>query len=951
MSGLHEALLEISAAISGDVHSSKLQRGIYSTDASMYQIEPLGVVYPASNDDLISIVDIARKHQTPLLPRGGGTSLAGQTVGEAIVLDFTKYMNEVLEFDPDKGSMLVQPGITRDEVNAIAHKSRLEFAPDPATSSRATIGGMIANNSSGTKSILYGKTSDHVLGLRVLLADGTILELGEINSNASSSDLTNTINASKANSILTSLREIIEANKAEIEERFPKTMRRVSGYPLDNLLDNNSNIAHHVFIGSEGTLGVILEARIRLVRLPEKKGIAVLQFGNGLNAVKAVQHILPFNPAAIEILSRELIDYSRKNIATRSQAGFIDSDTDSILLVEFYDDTLEQIETRATRLFDKLTGESLGIFFGWYPEGEIYNNAWSIRKKGLGLLMGEPGDRRPLAFIEDAAIPVGVLPEYISRVLEVCEKYEVPATYYAHASVGVIHVRPFLDLREEGDIEIMKKISEEVFQLVIEYGGAWSGEHGDGLARGEYIRRYFGDKLYAAFREVKELFDPEYLMNPGKIIDPPVMTSNLRYGVGYHDKPFDSVYRYPEQRNFHTAVHQCSGLGSCRKVQSGTMCPSYMVTREEVHSTRGRANALRLAMSGQLSDKGLLDDELRDAMDLCISCKACKAECPSSVDMSRLKSEVQQLQYDNGRITLRDKLIRDSARMSKRFAGSIAPAVNAIQDTSLFRNISAQFIGFDKRRKLPEYAKQTFADWFKANYADTDHEKRVGLFADTYTNYHEPEIGKAAVGVIQALGYNIDLLEGCCQRPKISHGFLKDARQSALNTCRNIQSYGYDVLVCEPGCASAFTDDLPDLISDQQASNSIKSKVLPIEKWLERHLDELANSAIYCDHGKMLLHGHCHQKALYGTSSIHKIFRALDVEIVEPDSGCCGMAGSFGYEKEHYQISEKMYERVLGPAIRENHQLPVAASGFSCRHQINHFSRLNPVHWLELLSI
>ena len=925
-------------SIEGELYLDDLRRGVYSTDASIYQIIPSAVVYPKSNADLQAIVKYASETGVPILARGGGTSLAGQAVSEGIVIDFTKYMHQVLEYNSEERWIRVQPGISRDEVNTYVAGDRLEFAPDPATSSRATVGGMIANNSSGTKSILYGKTSDHVLELTVLDADGRIRNLkpGSVGDHAS-------------DPLLFDLHRIVKDNKELIKEKFPKTMRRVNGYPLDELLEEKPWNPQLIYVGSEGTLGIILDAKINLVPLPKYKAVGVVQFANTIDAVKAVEHMLPFDPAAIEILSDDLLNYSKKNLSTKHMCEWIDGSPMSVQIVEFYSDTREDIEDRAGRMFSRLEELGLGYAFKLHHEGETYDHVWSIRKRGLGLLMGEPNDSRGIAFIEDAAVPVEKLPAYIERVLDICASHEVEATYYAHASVGVIHVRPLMNLRDAGDIDKMKTIARQVFDLVVEYGGAWSGEHGDGLVRSPFLQDYFGEQMYSVLREVKQLFDPRGIFNPGKIIDPPPMDKDLRYGPEYHDGLFVPEYQYRDQKSFHTAVHQCTGIGSCRKVEGGTMCPSYMATREEVHSTRGRANALRLAMSGQMGDKGLADPAMMEAMDLCLSCKACKAECPSSVDMARLKSEVLQVHYDKHGTSLRDRLIRDSAQTAARIAGPFAGVVNRVQKSGVFRKTIESVAGIDRRRVLPTYAQSSFTSWFKSNYNDQGFGKRIGLFADTYLNYHEPSVGQAAVHLIQKLGFDIDLLEGCCQRPRISHGFLKLAKKAGASTCDGILAYDGIVLAVEPGCASALTDDMPDLMEHNDRANAIKSKVVPIGLWLADQI-ESADVNIACSSKEVFLHGHCHQKALVGTGHVHRVLRAAGAVVYEPDSGCCGMGGSFGYEKEHYEISKKLAERVLLKDLVNYPDAAVAASGFSCRHQIEHFSGRKVVHWLELLE-
>ncbi len=570
-------------------------------------------------------------------------------------------------------------------------------------------------------------------------------------------------------------------------------------------------------------------------------------------------------------------------------------------------------------------------------------------------MLGVKGDKTPLPFIEDSGIPTKHLPEYIDRTLKICKKHGTEAAMYAHASVGVIHVRPILDLRQAKDIERFKRISEETFELVKEYGGSWSGEHGDGLVRSYKLKEFFGDHVYGLLRQVKQLFDPENLMNPGKIIDAPPIDQNLRYGAAYQDLPLDTIYKYKEDGNFENAVHMCTGVGECRKMQGGTMCPSFKATREEEHSTRGRANALRLAMSGQLKD-GLTNPEVIDALDLCLSCKACKSECPSNVDMAKLKSEVWQKKYDAEGINLRERFIRNSTEMADKFSGALSGIVNGIQKTKLFRASLEKLAGIEKERILPEYAAQPFYKWFSKNYQPTKNpSKKVVLFADTYLNFHEPNIGIAATELLQSLGYEVILANvGCCQRPKISNGFLRDAKKEGTKTVQQLDKYfqqGLNVVVCEPSCASALTDDLSDLIDDEGLAQRLKNHVKMIDVFIH---DEIETGHIQSDLqptvNKIFIHGHCHQKAIYGTKSMKQLLSNEAVE--EIPSGCCGMAGSFGYEKEHYELSKKIGEEILFPFIEKEVQKEDAlvACGFSCRHQIEHFTGKKAVHWVELFQ-
>lgn len=698
--------------LGGDVLSDEYSLAIYSTDASVYQIRPLAVVAPKNDEDVIAAIKIARDNKVKILPRGAGTSLAGQTVGESMVMDFSKYMNQILEINEKDSWVRVQPGLVLDVLNSNLNKYKLHFAPDPATSSRANIGGMVGNNSSGTKSILYGKTVDHVLEANIVLADGTRLKLNniskeEINIKISKDD--------REGLIYKNFKNIIEQNSEEIEKRFPKVMRRVGGYNLDEFIKTDDWNLSKLITGSEGTLATTLDVKLNLEPLPAHKSVCVVHFTDLLDAIRAVEPMLAFNPAAVEILDKTVIDLSRENLTTKQSCHFIDGNPEAILIVEFYGDGKEGVLARPTQMVEKLKELKTGYAFPIFPEGNDYDDVWTIRKKGLGLMLGIKGDKKPLPFIEDAGIPKASLPEYIDRVLKICHKHNTEAAMYAHASVGVIHVRPILDLRQQIDIERFRKIADETFDLVMEYGGSWSGEHGDGLVRSEYNEKFFGTQLYNAFIEIKMLFDPYNLMNPGKIVEAPSITQNLRYGADYSDAEVQTQYRYNMDETFKDSVHMCTGVGECRKILGGTMCPSFKATRDEEHSTRGRANAMRLAMSRQLDKDGLASERLHEVLDLCLSCKACKSECPSNVDMAKLKSEVSQMYYDKNGTKLRDRLIRDSSKMAAMLSGKMAGITNSIQSTRLFRFAMEKAVGFDRRKKLPEYANETFGQWFAKN--------------------------------------------------------------------------------------------------------------------------------------------------------------------------------------------------------------------------------------------
>jgi FAD/FMN-containing dehydrogenase/Fe-S oxidoreductase len=937
----------------GDVLDDEYSLGMYATDASIYQVMPLAVVLPKDESEVKKAVEVARNNKIKILPRGGGTSLAGQTVGEALVIDFSRYMTKILEFNEPERWVRVQPGVIRDELNEEMAKFNLHFAPDPATSSRANVGGMVGNNSSGTKSILYGKTVDHILEAKVLLADGTELLLKKFTPREYE------LKAHQANregEIYHKFQETILHNKTEIKQRFPKVMRRVGGYNLDEYVYTDQWNLAKLITGSEGTLAVILEVKLNLEPLPKFKSVAVVHFSELMEAIKAVQPMLPYHPSAIEILDKTVLDLSRENLTTKLHCHFIENNPAAILIVEFYGDSFENVMQRPREMIEKLKHLGLGYAYPLFPSGKEYDDVWVVRKKGLGLMMGIKGEKKALSFIEDAAIPLEVLPEYIENVLKICAKHNTEVSMYAHASVGVIHVQPLLNLRLQQDIENLKNITDETFELVVKYGGSWSGEHGDGLVRSSYNERFFGTQLYNAFRDIKHLFDPENLMNPGKIVDAQTIEQNLRYGTKYADKEIKTAFQYRAENSFRESVHMCTGVGECRKTLGGTMCPSFKATRNEEHSTRGRANALRLAMSGQLDNEGLTSKRLHQVLDLCLSCKACKSECPSNVDMSKMKGDVLQMYYDEHGTTLRDRLIRDSTMAAQHLSGVLSRPVNFIQKTKLFRFILQQLAGFDKRRILPAYGKEQFYKWFEREGNNNFRgNKKVVLFADTYLNFYEPQIGISALELLNSCGYEVILANvGCCQRPKISHGFLRAAKKGGTKTIEGLKKYldqGYTIVVCEPGCASALNDDLADLIDDETTATQLQEQVMMIDVFLAREIETGNLSRSFeAVAENILIHGHCHQKALYSTKGMKTIFGRTGQTVTEIPSGCCGMAGSFGYEKEHYAISQKIGEEILFPAVRSmKNGTIVVANGFSCRHQIEHFTGVKPKHWVEVI--
>lgn len=940
--------MALQQAVRGEVRFDAVSRMLYRTDASIYELEPLGVVVPKDEADVIATVKIAAEQQAAVLPRGGGTSLAGQSVGAAVHVDFSKYMNRILEFDPDERWVRVQPGLVLDELNAYLQPYGLMFAPDVSTSSRANIGGMIGNNSCGAHSIIYGKTIDHVQELKAVLADGSQAVLGplddeECERRAHWDGL--------EGRIYRAVRRIVHAHEASIRTGFPQVMRRVSGYNLDEFIDGAPFDLSKLVVGSEGTLCAVVEARLNLVELPAHKGLVAVHFHDLVEAMEANLTALETAPVASELIDKILLDQTKGSLEHAPSRRFLTGDPAALLIVEYYADSKAELDRKLNELEERLNARGMGYAFARAVAAGDQQAIWALRKAGLGLLMGMKGDPKPQPGVEDTCVPVAHLPDYVRRVVALMEELGIEAEYYGHASVGLLHIRPIFSLKDPEGIRLLRQIEESMSDMVREYGGTVSGEHGDGLARSEWIAKMFSPELVAAFVEVKDAFDPQGIMNPGKITRPPRMDEHLRYHEGYQTAKVETFFSFSEAGGFQEAVEMCSGVGHCRKKLVGTMCPSYMATLDEEHTTRGRANALRAALSGALPD-GLQSEEVHRVMDLCLECKACKAECPSSVDMAKLKYEFLAHYHRQHGYPLRSRLFADIARIS-RLGSALAPLSNWIGRSGFNRWLLDALLGIDRRRHLPAFARQPFSRWFASRRPAGGRKGRVVLFNDTFVEYNEPAIGRAATTILERAGYEVVLAEGkvCCGRPLISKGFLERARALAQ---RNIEvlapwaEQGVPIIGLEPSCASALSDDYLDLV-DHPQSRRVAEQVVLLEDFLVRAapLDlEFTEAA-----RQILVHGHCHQKALTGTAATMAVlnmpprFRAEEIP-----SGCCGMAGSFGYEKEHFEISRAVGQERLFAVLEEAaEEVEIAAVGTSCRHQIADFTGRRARHWAEIL--
>jgi FAD/FMN-containing dehydrogenase/Fe-S oxidoreductase len=932
---------ELEAKIEGEVRFDTITRALYSTDASVYQIQPLGVVIAKNREDILRALEICHRFRCPLTIRGGGTSQGGQSIGHGVQIDISKYYNRILEVNAEERWVRVEPGIVLDELNAQLAPAGLRFAPDISTASRATIGGMMANNSSGARSVLYGKTIDHVLEQVVALSDASIVHFRDIPpSQAPAGD---TLEAACYRTVM----RLASEHAAEIDRRYPKILRRVGGYNLDEFVDSSKpvNLAK-IMVGSEGTLGVVLEAKLRLVPLPKAKAVMVIPFADLLESLAATPVILLHKPSAVEVMDKAILDNTRQNAALdRIRNTFIAGDPSATLCVEFYADRKEDLPPRLAALEADLRSRNLGYAYHSETDPAAQARIWSLREAALGLSMAMKEDAKSISFVEDTAVAPEKLRDFIERFLAIIHRHETTAGIYAHASVGCLHVRPVINLKTEQGIRKFEAIAQEVADLVLEFGGALSGEHGDGFVRSPFMRQMFGPVLYETFREIKRTFDPLGILNPGKIVDAPPLTANLRFGAGYQTPNPVTWFDYSEYGGLGGAVEMCSGVGACRKKLSGTMCPSYMATREESDTTRGRANVLRLAMAGRLGESGLGDEGVYQVLDLCLECRACKSECPVGVDMARFKSEFLADYWSRHGTPLRARALGNIHRLSV-WGSRFAPVSNWISSSPPVRWLNEKLLDVDQRRSLPAWKRDTFERWLSRRRTGAGN-KPVTLFNDTFTNHYDPEIGIAALEILERGGCRVDVVRpGCCGRPLISQGMLAEARAQAatlVDSLFPIASRGEKILFCEPSCLSAVKEDAPSLLrGDLQKKAQTVAAACQLFEQFAAELD----LPLRPGPDKILLHGHCHQKSmglLPATMSL--LSRIPSTTVVDLDAGCCGMAGSFGYTRQHYDVSEAIANRRLLPAVKAMKSGEIlVAPGTSCRRQVAELNGLNVVH-------
>ncbi|HVS23278.1 MAG TPA: FAD-binding and (Fe-S)-binding domain-containing protein [Gammaproteobacteria bacterium] len=960
--------------IEGDVLFEAGDRGRYSTDASIYQIEPLGVVVPRTDADALRALEIAAEAGVPLLPRGAGTSQCGQTVAAALVLDTSKHLNRLLDVDVANRTAWVEPGLVLDELNARLKPHGLWYPVDVSTSAQATLGGMAANNSCGARSLRYGNMVHNVLAAETWLTSGETVVFGEVARDGAAAHAQGTAAAADRHRELVALvRALRERERDEIAARVPHVQRRVAGYNLDMASSGAFNMAH-LLVGSEGTLGYFRKLKLKLAPLPRHKVLGIVHFPTFHRAMELTRHIVELEPTAVELVDRTMIGLSREIASFRATVDkTIRGEPGAVLLVEFAGEELAPQAAKLERLDELIADLGLPGSVVAIEDPALQRDVWEVRKAGLNIMMSMKGDGKPVSFIEDCAVPLEHLADYTDRLTRVFEKHGTRGTWYAHASVGCLHVRPVLDMRTADGALKMRAIAEEACALVKEYKGSYSGEHGDGLVRSEWIAPMLGSRLAGAFAELKRAFDPKGLMNPGKIVAPQKMDDRrlFRFKPGYDTTPLKTALDWSEHevgehnrgRGFAAAVEMCNNNGHCRKFDAGTMCPSYRVTRDERHATRGRANSLRLALSGQLGAGALDSRELYDTLALCVSCKGCKRECPTGVDMARMKIEFLHQYHRRHPRTLEDKLVAHLPRYARR-AAALAPLLNLRDRVPGLAALSERVLGFAARRSLPRWRR----DWFRgqrevpAAAAGADDAARdVVLLADTFNTYFEPENLRAAVRVLAAAGYRTQVADGgerplCCGRTYLATGMVEEARAEAARLRAALApqvARGVAVVGLEPSCVLGLRDEFRTLLPGTE-TEALAAAALTFEEFVvrERAAGRFRLELRAPRFARALVHGHCHQKAFGAMPSVVAALRlvpGLKVETIE--SSCCGMAGAFGYQARHVDVSLRMAELALLPAVRAaGADTVIVADGTSCRHQILDGTAREALHVARVLA-
>lgn len=936
---LEEAL---KAVVNGDIHFDAISRRIYSVDASIYEVEPLGVLLPKSIKDLVAAVNIARKAKVPVVPRGAATGITGGCLGEGLIIDTSKYLNQILDINIEEEYVWCEPGVVQDRLNDALAPSGYRLGPDTSTGNRATIGGMLANNSAGARSLRYGKMSDHVLEVQLLLANGEPINFSHCTWTEKRGQ------KSTEGRIYDALFAIREKYMEEIKRRFPDIPRRVSGYNLNALIEENGVNVGKLIAGSEGTLGIITAVKMRIAKKPKQSGLVLIFVDDMTAAMRRIPDILAHNPLAVEMLDNKILESGKSAPSLRGKTTWIESIPEALFVIEFDADDETSLQKK---MADCKNSIHMGTKTLLVTSPEEMANVWAVRKAGLGLLLSKRSYSRAIAFIEDISVPPTRLADFMTEFRAYLASVGKDAGIYGHVGSGCMHIRPYIDLRDTNDQQLMLKIINDVADLLVKYGGTPSGEHGDGLVRSWLNKKIFGEQLYNAFLEVKAAFDPHNLMNPNKIVNGPPLLEHLRLTPETHIQQIDTFLDFSKEGGFPLAVDMCNGNGQCRKAEN-LMCPSFQASNDEYHTTRARAQTLRGIINSKVPLDTLTSKEVYDVLDLCLECKGCKTECPSQVDMAKMKAEVLYKYNEKHGIPLRAHLF---ARIGDLYnaATPIRGIFNWIAQSALSKALMSA-IGITPKRSLPPIAKERFSQWLQKHEISLDGD--VVLFNDTFTEFNFPGIGTSAYNVLKAMGFSPVVPPWhCCGRPALSKGLLPLARKKATALIELLHPYaerGIPIIGLEPSCILTIKDDHPSLVTQElrDKANTVAAMCTTFDSFLVKNLDKLSiRSATPLN---ILFHTHCHQKALVGSQATLSLLRAIgNTTVNEIPSGCCGVAGSFGYEKEHYDFSVAIGNLHLIPAVNAAPQESVLiANGTSCRSQITHNTARTPLHIAELIA-
>jgi FAD/FMN-containing dehydrogenase/Fe-S oxidoreductase len=954
--------------LDGEFRYDHLSKILYATDASAYRELPLALALPKSKADIGKLIQFAREHQTSLIPRGAGTSLAGQVVGHGIVVDISKYMNRILEVNADEKWVKVEPGVVLSELNLTLKPYGLMFGPETSTANRCTMGGMLGNNSCGLHSLVHGSVREHILEVEAILSDGSEVLFGALDHDEFQEKLQLKTLEGKLYRQINELLSV-RANQTEIARQYPhpSVPRRNNGYALDMLLhmlpfDKNGEPFNFskLLAGSEGTLAFTTSMKLNLIPLPpNEKALLCVHFNKLEDAFHANLTALKYHPSAIELMDKAILDQTRRNIALNRNRFFIDGDPAAILIIELWSNERDDIISRAAKIEEALRNKGLGYHFPLIWGADI-PKVWALRTAGLGVLSNMPGDAKPVSVVEDTAIPVERLPQFLNEFRQLLKSLQLEAVFHAHIATGELHLRPVLNLKDPDDVLLFRKIAIETARLVKKYHGSLSGEHGDGRLRGEFIPFMLGNKVYEMLKALKKCWDPDQLFNPGKIIDTPPMHDWLRYQPGQETPELNAYFDYKLEQGLARSIEKCNGTADCRKSEiiGGTMCPSFMATRDEMHSTRGRANVLRELITRPADLHWADQHAVKLSLDLCLSCKACKSECPSGVDMARLKADFLQNHYDGNPVSLRTRLIAHYPALMK-MAMKFNPLTNWVLGSKYLSAPLKLMIGFSVKRPMPHLSDQSLAHWMKKHVSENTAKQKVYLFNDEFLDVNESHIGIKTILLLEHLGYEVVIPKHVYSgRTFLSKGLVRRAQLLAQQNVRLLKEVVTDnspLIGIEPSAILSFRDEYPDLVGEALKADAqqLAANTLMIDEFLVREFeagriqkDQFTTQAL-----KIKLHGHCHQKALVSTDASVKMLQIPEnYRVEEIPSGCCGMAGSFGYEKEHYQLSMQIGEMVLFPAVRQTTaEYRIAAPGTSCREQIAHGTGKKAQHPVEIL--